>query len=84
MVRRKLIKRVGSNAVENEAESTSDDSISSGFLTAPRPDEEVSHAVGENEIEERRNDNDSITQAGGDEVRVQSDPLLAPQQAFLT
>ena len=67
MVRRKLIKRVGSNAVENEAESTSDDSVSSGFLTAPRPD-----AVGENEMEEHRNENDSITQAGEDEVRVQA------------
>ena len=72
MVRRKLIKRVGSNAVENEAESTSDDSVSSGFLAAPRPDVEVSHAVGENEMEEHRNENDSITQAGEDEVRVQA------------
>jgi len=70
MARRKLAKTAVSYGVENEAESDSDDSVSSGFLTVPGPSVEDSHVGGTKRVEVR-NENVPKTQRGEDEARAQ-------------
>jgi len=70
MARRKLAKTAASSSVENEAEPDSDDSVSSGFLTVPRPSVEDSHEGGTERVEVR-NENVPETQRGEDEARAQ-------------
>merc|ERR1719250_213331 len=79
MPRRKLSKNLASNAAEHVTESDSDDSVSSGFLTVPRPGE-----GGGADREELRNDNDMIAQVAEDEVGTQSREIHADAEKTLS
>jgi len=71
MARKKSAKTAASHGVEIEAESDSDDSVSSGFLTIPRPGPGVEDPhVGGTKTVDHRNENVSVTQRGEDESRV--------------
>jgi len=73
MARRKSAKTAATHGVENEAEPDSDDSVSSGFLTIPRPGPgmEDLHVGVTERVAGHRNENFPVAQRGEDEARAQ-------------